>query len=129
MPDQAERKPIRFLAVARRASPKKGAAHDRERRALVAANLVHHRLVVGFAERLAFIRLAHLARDEAGAVVLKHQIMKEALATFRRANADLRRVLNGDFNAEERRRMAQINRQRFLEALALISRAVTAWGV
>lgn len=82
-----------------------------------------------FNERLAFVRLINDALTEAQAVTARKAALEELLNTFREAQADLRRALSGNYSDKQRRRIAQIYRDRIIRGLRVAAGALTAFGV
>jgi hypothetical protein len=81
-----------------------------------------------FDQRLAFATRVNESRAASAAAPARARQVEAALGAFQKAQADLRRVLAGNFNAQEKRRMARIQGERMLEALDLISKTVVAFG-
>ena len=81
-----------------------------------------------FDRRLTMVQTISAARSAAAAYPARMAALDKGLNDFAQAQAELRRLLRGEFNAKERRRIAQIEQQRMLEALGLMARAVTAFG-
>lgn len=81
-----------------------------------------------FPERLAFVTAVNKARADAAAYPQRLKLIEAGLDKFVEADADLRRMLKGDYNAKERKRIAELNQQRFLEAFGLMARALGAFG-
>lgn len=88
----------------------------------------NERTAWNFDQRLAFATRVNESRAAAAAAPARAQQIQDALTAFQDAQADLRRVLAGNYNAQERRRMARIQGERMLEALDLISKTVVAFG-
>jgi hypothetical protein len=82
-----------------------------------------------FDGRRALVRLINDARLQVEAVQLRQRALDQALTTFQEAQTQLREHLAGNFTPQERARIAQLNRRRMIEALGLVARAISAFGV
>jgi hypothetical protein len=81
-----------------------------------------------FDRRLSMVQTIAAARTDAGAYEARLAALNKGLDAFAAAQLDLRRLLRGEFNAKERRRIANLDQQRMLEALGLMARAIIAFG-
>lgn len=81
-----------------------------------------------FDQRLSFVERVTDSRADADAAPARAAAISEALSEFAEAQADLRRLLAGDFNKEEKRRMARISQERMINALGLMAKTISAFG-
>lgn len=79
-------------------------------------------------QRLAMVTTINQARLRAAAYPQRLEGLKKGLASFVEAEGNLRRLLRGEYTKEERRRIAELNQQRMLEALRLMAGAISAFG-
>jgi hypothetical protein len=81
-----------------------------------------------FNERLAFVDRVSESRADVEASKARLNAVLKGLDDFNAAQSDLRRLLKGDLNADEKKERAKILRQRMLTAFNLMARAVVAFG-
>ena len=88
----------------------------------------NNRDLMTYDQRFAMVVTINKARADAAAYPKRLDALQKGLDMFEVAEKDLRRLLTGKFTKEERRRIAQLNQQRMLEALGLMAKAITAFG-
>jgi hypothetical protein len=82
-----------------------------------------------YQQRLAFVQMINQARAQVAAVTVRKEALERALATFQEAQTQLRNHLDNRFDARTRARIARLNRERMLEAIGLVARAMIQFGV
>jgi hypothetical protein len=80
-----------------------------------------------FERRLKFLQMYNAARNDERSLEQRKADLHKAIGELTAGRKDLERYLVGNFNDEERRRIAQINRDRILNALIEIGKTVLAF--